>query len=169
MFLAAFVLWAVYGRYRRTVGRQRIDRGRMLTRITILGVLGVGLAATLAMTGLVALAEGLLAFALGLAAALYGLRLTRFESIPGGDFYTPNRYLGLAVFGVFLARLAYKFVALSSTPPAANSADANPFAAYGHGPLVLAPLFLLVGYYVTYYAGVLLAHRNRARREGYEA
>jgi cytochrome b561 len=71
-----------------------------------------------------------------------------------GRFYTPHTYIGLAVMLLFLGRLAYRFLYLATDPGAA--------AAYQRSPLTLGTFGLLVGYYLLYYAGILLRTRASA-------
>ena len=158
MVVVVLISFVVYRRYRRTVGRQRLSPKRMILRVMLLCVAGVflGVAVVVSPT---ALFEVLISLALGLAAAYLGLRLTKFESTSGGEFYTPNIYVSFAVFGIFVVRLLYRLVFEFQTGPSAQAASSNSFAGYGGDPLVAAPFFLLIGYYVFYYGGVLLHFR----------
>jgi len=101
----------------------------------------------------VAVAAGL---AGGVALALFGLKLTRFETTPQGHFYTPHGGIGLALSTLLIGRLAYRFVVIWPSLQAAHSADENPFASFQRSPLTSAMFALLIGYYVAYYAGVLI-------------
>ena len=154
LLAATVILFAIYRRYRRNVGRQRLSPKRMILRILLLCVAGVFLGQAVIVRPL-ALVEVLISLALGLAAAFVGLRLTKFERTSEGDFYTPNTYVSLAVFGIFIVRLAYRLIFEFQTG-APQAANGNPFLGYGSNPLVAAPFFLLVGYYAFYYGGVLL-------------
>ena len=49
---------------------------------------------------------------------------------------------------------------ISAATPHAIAADSDPFAAYQKSPLTLAIFGVLVGYYVSYYAGIL--QRNKS-------
>ena len=161
MVVVVLISFAVYRRYRRSVGRQRLSPKRMILRIALLCVAGIFLGAAVVVSP-TALVEVLISLALGLAAAYLGLRLTKFESAPDGDFYTPNTYVSLAVFAVFIVRLVYRLIFEFQTGPPAQVTD-NPLVGFGKNPLVAAPFFLLIGYYAFYYGGVLL--RSRKLRE----
>ena len=82
-----------------------------------------------------------------------------------GRFYTPNGYIGTIVVALFLGRLIYRFIAVY---PLVHQAaqnpqmQANPFAAYQHSPLTVGLYFLLAGYYICYYASVLIKSRSPA-------
>lgn len=156
VLFAAFFGFMLYRRYRRTVGRQPLVPRRLMFQAGVLAVavllllvplLGHPAAAGTALAGL--LVGGLV--------AVGGLSLTQFERTADRDYYTPNTYLGLAVFGVFLARLAYNFTrvsaqmqALSATgqPPGLNGLTSN--------MLTAALLLMVLGYYLVYGAGLLL-------------
>lgn len=155
MLMVAFVAWAMYRRVRRNIGRQPLKPGRMTFRVGLFGVIGVMSLAAYAhnpqMAG--ALLAGLVG---GGALAWLGLRHTKFETTPQGTFYTPHTYIGLFVSVLLLARLAYRFVIVYPAMQVAHQASANPFAAYQKSPLTLAIFGLVIGYYVAYYAGVLV-------------
>ncbi len=94
----------------------------------------------------------------GLLLGLLGLALTRFEDLPGGLHYTPNRWLVLALTLVVAARLGYGLwqaahgwgADLAQGLPAQGSL----FAVGG----------LLLGYYQSYLLGLRRGLRRRAAR-----
>jgi tellurite resistance protein TehA-like permease len=157
--LLALILWRVYARFRRMVGRQRLSKVRPWITLTIFPLLVVLLA-----TSAVSHPERLLvlavALALGGGLAVFGLRHTKFEPTPQGLYYTPNAHIGIALSTLFLARIVYRFVELGSLDPSAFAAG-NPHAAdFARSPLTLAVFGLLAGYYVGYAIGLV---RWRAR------
>lgn len=161
--LLAFMVWR---RVRRQFGRQPVRRGRMLARVATLGVV----AALLALSGLrdARLLEGLAGGLLGgIALGLLGLRLTRFErGVDGSDTYLPSPWIGAAVTAMLVGRLAWRFLVLM---PQAGSAGAMPAPGapnLASSPLTLLVVGLMVGYYVSYYAGLLVHHRRFARAAG---
>jgi hypothetical protein len=162
ILIGAVVVWAIVRRVRRTFGRQPVQPARMWLRIGILTFAGVAVVVTSGMRSaqmLEALIGGLLC---GAALAGLGLRHTRFEVTTEGRFYTPHTYIGLAVMLLFLGRLAYRFLYLSSSAGGTLAADPGAAAAYQRSPLTLGIFGLLVGYYVLYYAGVLFRTRSSA-------
>ncbi|HSM99663.1 MAG TPA: DUF1453 domain-containing protein [Rudaea sp.] len=153
--VAAFVLFAIYRRVRRNIGRQRVHPVRMRSRIILLGVVG-GLVLAGATRNL-QLFEGMLAgIAGGTALAWLGLRHTQFETTEQGSFYTPHTWIGLAVSALLIGRIAYRFMVVYPMAHAASQAGANPFAAYQRSPLTLAIFGIVIAYYIAYYAGVLM-------------
>jgi hypothetical protein len=158
----ALVLWVLYRRVRRNIGRQPVTPVRMQFRMGVLVVVGLLLAIPAARD--VNLLAGLLAGTVGgVALGWFGLRHTRFERTDQGVFYTPHTYIGLAVSALLLSRLVYRFFIVYPTMQAASQADQNPFAAFQRSPLTLAIFGVLIGYYVFYYAGVLGTSRNLLR------
>jgi len=132
----------------------------MQWRIGVFGVIGVVILITTIrnMTLLGGMAGGIAA---GVALAWLGLRHTKFESGPDGNFYTPHAYIGLLVSTLLVGRLAYRFVVMGPALQQVAPPDTSPFAAYQSSPLTLALFGAVVGYYVAYYSGVLAHSRAR--------
>jgi hypothetical protein len=164
--LVALMLWR---RISRQFGRQPIRRTRMLVRVVLFAVIG-GL---LLLGGLrdVRLAEGLAGGIVpGAALGLFGLRLTRFETDPvRGDCYVPNPWIGALLVALLVGRLAWRFMVLWPQMQQAGALAAGHAPGIGmapgyHGsPLTLLVFGLLVGYYISYYAGLLVHHRRFQR------
>jgi hypothetical protein len=158
--LMAFAVWR---RVRSQFGRQPIRRRRMVARITIFAVIGV----LVSLTGLhdPRLLEGLLCgAAIGAVLGLVGLRLTRFErSADGSDGYIPNPWIGGLLTVLLIARLAWRFVVLMPQLGSASVGASAP--AIGNSPLTLLVFGLLIGYYVTYFSGLLVHHRRFERAQ----
>lgn len=85
-----------------------------------------------------------------------GLRLTRWEMTPEGDFYTPNAFLGGGLVLVLAGQLLDRSSVLLIEPR--TSAAAMDFLF--HCPFTVGVFGLSAGYYLVYSAGVLV----RARR-----
>jgi hypothetical protein len=159
ILLAGLIVWGVVRRLRRTFGRQLVQPGRIWFRIGALTLAG-GMVVATGVTSGAGMLEGLIAgLACGVALGYLGLRHTRFEVTPEGRFYTPHTYIGLAVTLLFLGRLVYRFLYLSSGANGMSVADPSPAVAYQRSPLTVGIFAALVGYYVLFYAGVLLKSR----------
>lgn len=153
--MAALILLALYRRFRRLFGRQPLRPTRIKVRIALLSLVTLLLLVrSLHSTNLAA--AGLVGLAAGAALAYVGLRLTRFDSMPGGIFYTPNGYIGAILSTLLLSRIVYRFQVIYPAFQAAQADDANPFAAFQRSPLTFALFGIVVGYYLAYYAGLLL-------------
>jgi hypothetical protein len=159
ILIAALVAWGVVRRLRRSFGRQTVQPARIWLRIGILTLVG-GLVAATSVTRGAQMLEALIAgLACGALLAYVGLRHTRFEVTPEGRFYTPHTYLGLAVTLLFLGRLVYRFLYLPNGASGTFGPDPNAAVAYQRTPLTVGIFAVLVGYYVLFYAGVLLKTR----------
>jgi hypothetical protein len=157
--MGALVLWAVYRRVRRNIGRQPVQPRRMQFRIGVLGVVGV-LMAFAGLHGLDLLGALLAGVAGGAVLGWFGLRHTKFEATAQGNFYTPHTYIGLFVSALLLGRLAYRFLTIYPSMHAAATSNQNPFEAYQRSPLTLAIFGVVIGYYIFYYVGVLRMSRS---------
>jgi len=162
--LAAF---AIYRRVRGNFGPQPIRRKRMIARIAILAVVTV----LFALTGLhnpMLLAGFAGGIAGGVVLGLVGLSLTAFgQNERGADVYIPNPWIGAALTVLLVGRLAWRFVEVMPQikDPALTAGHAPPMGS----PLTLAVFGLMVGYYVAYYAGLLIHHRRFQRERGLPA
>lgn len=158
------------------VQRYRVGTARRLARGWLATVNMVGLAASVAifLVGAAvtnawvprAFAYALAGLAGGCVLGLLGLALTRWEASPRSLHYTPNRWLVLGITLVVMARLIYGFwrawqswrLAIDGTSWLVVSGVAGSLAA---GAVVL-------GYYLTYWAGVRrrLSSWHRRRSSG---
>lgn len=155
--IAALVVWRLYSRIRRMVGRQKMSVRRTWIRIAFFSVLSVMLLLGSALHPMHALAL-LGGAAVGAALGWYGIRLTRFEQTPEGLFYTPSMHLGIALSALFIGRLVYRGLLLYSASGAAS--NTFPSAEFSGSPLTLTIFGILAGYYVTYAIGLLLWRRR---------
>ena len=159
ILIAALVTWGIVRRLRRTFGRQPVQPGRIWLRIGVLTLAGGLIAATSVTRGTEMLEALIGGLACGTALAYVGLRHTRFEVTTEGRFYTPHTYIGLAVTLLFLGRLAYRFLYLSNAANGLFAPDPSAAAAYQRSPLTVAIFAVLIGYYLLFYAGILLRTR----------
>jgi len=158
--VVALIAWRMYARIRRMVGRQRYSNVRPWITVVVfpllIALLALGTRAfpQSALRSELALAGGVM---VGLGLALYGLRVTKFEKTAEGLFYTPSAHVGVALSVLFVARIAFRFVQLSTMPALAAAAPpgANPYAAYSSGPLTMIIFGALAGYYTLYAVGLL--------------
>ncbi|WP_267225408.1 DUF1453 domain-containing protein [Dyella silvae] len=158
--LMVFMVWR---RVRRSFGRQPIRRKQMMVRMVTFTLLGA-----LVVWGSLhnlRLLEGLLGGALtGAALGTVGLRLTRFErDASGADRYIPNAWIGGVLTTVLVARLAWRFLVVM--PQLQDPTMAHSAPAMGNSPLTMAILGLMIGYYICYYAGLLVHHRRFERTQ----
>jgi hypothetical protein len=163
VILAAIVLTplAIVQRYRLGTARRR---ARMW--LASINAAGFGLSAALFLTGAAvtslwipnAFSHALAGMVGGLALGLVGLALTRWESSPGGWYYTPNRWLVLAITLIVAARVAFGF--WRSWNAWRTTADYAAWAAASGAAGSLAAGAVVLGYYLMYWLGV----RRRVQR-----
>jgi hypothetical protein len=164
VILVLVVLFVLFRRVRSLITRQKIRPTAMLVRMGIFLVLG-GLVLGFALAQPLILGSAVVGLALGAGVAWVGLRLTRIETLPDGVYYTPNKYIGLGVFALFLLRLVYRLAVVVTTeggfPPQPGTAPLdNVLSQYSSDPLTTAIYFILIGYYAWYYGVLLLRFRN---------
>ena len=150
VLVVALVVWRVYARIRRVIGRQRLSAVRPWVTVVVFPLVAALVLSTSLLHPLtgVALAGGAV---VGIALGVLGTRLTRFEATPAGLFYTPNAHLGIALSLLLVVRLAWRFVMLQT---AGRGFDPQSMQ-IGSNPLTMAIFGTLAGYYVTYAIGLL--------------
>lgn len=146
----ALIAWRLYGRIRRSIGRQRLSRVRPWITVTLFPLIVVLLALQARLQPPLAGGALALGVVLGIGLGVLGLRLTRFESGAEGLFYTPSAHLGIALSTLLVCRIAYRFIVYGLP-----GAGAPPPPAQSLGPLTLLLVGTLAGYYSTYAVGLL--------------
>jgi len=144
------IVWRMYSRIRRNIGRQTLGKWRPWVTLTLfpLLVILISLGAATQPMRLLAMAGGIVA---GAVLGVFGTKHTKFENTPEGIFYTPNAHIGIALSVIFFARVVYRMFQLYSMDPGAQP-NPNDFAS---SPLTLSIFGLLAGYYVTYAIGLI--------------
>jgi cytochrome b561 len=154
------VIWRLYSRIRRMVGRQKSQAWRHWAAATLfpLAILLLGISAAFHPLSLASLVGGV---AVGAALATYGLRMTRFEATGDGFFYTPNAHIGIALSLLLVARILYRLVQIYALAAAGSGLQAQEFA---RSPLTLVIVGMIGAYYTVYAAGVLRWRRAQQRQ-----
>jgi hypothetical protein len=156
--IAALVIWRLYSRVRRVIGRQKLSVVRPWLTVTLFPLL-LAMMALAAMKQPVAIVALLAGAAIGVVLGMVGHRLTNFETTPQGLFYTPNAHLGIALSLLFAGRIAYRFMQISL----AGGAPASPYGpGFVSSPVTLLIFGTLAGYYVSYAIGLLRWRRQVA-------
>jgi hypothetical protein len=158
-FIYAFiplVLWRVYARIRRHIGRQRSRAWRHWFGMVFFPLLVVMFAVV---AGFSPVAEAALwgGCAVGVALAIWALRLTRFERTAEGFFYTPNAYIGVGLSMLLVGRILYRMEQLYL---AGGGLPISSDPSFARSPLTLAIFGIVAGYYATYAAGLLRQRRK---------
>ena len=148
LVLVPLLLWRLYSRIRRMVGRQRLSKWRARVTLIVFPLLVLMLSLA-ALTHPERLAVLALALAAGGALSVDGIRGTRFQAEPGMLYYTPNAHLGIALSLLFVGRIVYRFFEVYQGGAGTDGAD------FARSPLTLAIFGLLAGYYIGYAIGLL--------------
>ena len=164
LVILPLVAWRMVARFRHMTQRQRIGRVRPWVTLTLFPMLLYLLAMTAFVPPGPPQPQKLVWLALGLAGggalALYGLKRTRFETTADGVFYTPDAKLGMALSGLFMARILYRVGQL-----AIQGVRADEGLDFALSPWTLAPVGLFSGYFIVYAIGLLWQlHRARFAR-----
>ncbi len=156
LLLVPLVGFALYRRLRKSFGKQRYVPQLMIARMALFGLLCAGF--VVYSHAPAALLAGVGGLAVGVGLARVGINHTTFETTAEGVFYTPNKWLGLVVTALFVARLVGRIATVS---------DQVMTAAEGGVPLrspqtaVTLGLFcLMAAYYVAYYAWIMARARG---------
>jgi hypothetical protein len=147
----------VYRRFKRTFGKQPIKRRSMIGRSVVLSFIALVLVVTMPTLPMFAAAAGGLLF--GTLAALYGFKKTVFDITEQGRFYTPDKWVGLAMTSIFLGRMVSRLLVLQQVG-AFDPADGPP-AQLPRSPLTTGAFWLWSVYYVVFFA-LVLRHDSRA-------
>lgn len=156
--IGLFVVWRIYSRVRRLVGRQHFQPVRAWISLVLLPLL----AATLLLGSAVhPLRAGVLVVGLaaGVLLAQLGLQRTRFEVTPQGLFYTPHAHIGIALSLLLTARIVYRLAQLYWLPELL----AEPPQHFIRSPLTLLILGTLLAYYARYAWGLIRWSRSVAQ------
>lgn len=148
--VTVLVAWRVYTRVRRLVGRQKFSAVRSWVSASLFPILLMTLFAGTISHPLRSLSQ-LAGVAMGVALGIYGLRLTKFETVDQARYYTPNAHIGIALSLLFVGRVLYKVIhAYLST-----AGFTEPPGDIVKSPLTLLIVGTLAGYYATYAIGLL--------------
>ena len=167
--VAALVAYAMYRRLRRNFGRQQLRPARLGLRIAVLGAVGLAMM-PVALRSAAFLWTSLAGIGLGLCLAVWAARRMRFERLAGRLYFIPHAYTGIAVSALFLGRILYRFAGMAAGGSAAGGLNSNSYASMSPGAMVQSPLtvgllWVLIAYYVYYYAALLWKSRHLARAD----
>jgi NhaP-type Na+/H+ or K+/H+ antiporter len=152
--IAGLAVFLIYRRFRRSFGRQPLRPVRMWIRIVLLVLLSCSLLPSALKSGQFLFAE-LAGAVAGMALGFWGARHTRYATYEGRLHYVPHTYTGVAVSLLFIGRLVYRVAEwYGQNGMLQGAADVAP-PPMMRSPLTVGLIFVVVGYYVCYYAMVL--------------
>jgi hypothetical protein len=163
--IVALLLFAVYRRIRRNVGRQPLRPTRLLVRLMLLGVAGVGLLSS----GLhddALVVSSALGIAVGITLAIYALRHTRIETADDNLFYIGHPLIGLGISVLLVGRVVYRMgliypaIRQSGMPHSEGLGGPGALAQSLSNPATIGIAGLTIAYYLVYYAGLVAKGRK---------
>ena len=88
------------------------------------------------------------------------------DTTADGTYYTGHPYIAVGIALMFVGRLVYRFVQLNtaSAMMAPGARSVSPFAGMVGNPVTTGVFFVMAGYYIAYYAGLL--RRDVSLRRG---
>jgi hypothetical protein len=153
LLFSPLIIWRIYSRLRRAVGRQKLTRIRPWLTVSIIPLSLGTIGAFAIMFGdpwaSISLVAGIFS---GLGLAFYGLHMTKFEKTENGYYFTPNTYLGAFLSLILIGRVGYRLLQIIESDGGLDSAPPNVF----QSPLTLAIVGLVMGYYLAYMIGILI-------------
>lgn len=158
LVLIPLLVWRIYSRLKRMMGRQHSQLWRHWSAVTLLPllILALGLACMSNALALSCLGAGIL---LGAWSGILAIKLTRFESTIKGFFFTPNRHLGMIVALLFIARILYRGLELYVTSRALAPMPES-MRDFTQSPLSVLVFGMLAAYHCSYGWGLLRWRRG---------
>jgi len=163
--IALLAVFAIYRRLRRNFGRQPVAPLRMSVRIALLIAVGCALL-PFALKSADFLVAEFAGGAAGIALAFWGSQRTMYQRAGGQVYYVPHTFTGFAVSLLFVGRMTYRVVTMyisgqmtnAQLIGTANAGTDAPNVAppqMMQSPMTVGVFFVLIGYYVCFYAWVL--------------
>ncbi len=161
ILFGGLIVWSIYRRIKRNIGRQKLRPARIITSLVILSAVSVLLLSVAIHLESIKLVLGLVGGMLpGALLGLVGLRLTKFETTDEGHFYKPDTRIGLALSLLFVGRMLYRFWAVGHETAAPHSPPAF------QSPLTYFLFGLIAGYSLVYYIGLFVHTHDRKNSPG---
>ncbi len=149
LLLAPVLVWRIYSRIKGMMVRQRSIMQRHYTGAGVFTAIALITASQL-MYDLPTLAWLAVGTGMGIGYGVWGLKLTRFETVREGYFFTPNKRLGLVIAMLFVAAVMYVGFEIY-----ANKDSGKPTPRVTDYVFFMPALGLMAGYFATYSIGML--------------
>lgn len=158
IIIVVLVLFKIYRHARTEIGFQKFAKQRALTKIALMVIAGVVLLITGASNPMRYIFD-VIGILLGSMIACHSIRTSMFEWRNNAWFYRQNRWIGKCIFVLLAGRIVHKgyadIVALVGTVANAQAARHIELANYTRDPAVTGIMFMLIAYYLVYYALLL--------------
>ncbi|MEC0232438.1 hypothetical protein [Paenibacillus alba] len=152
----------IYRRTKRTIGFQKLSRGRLKFRLILFSILGLFIF-LLGFIHPIHFIGYIIGLAAGAALGLTAIRHTRFEHRLDGWYYRTHLWVEIAVLVLFLGRVVYRVAFISlATNATANPSSINPvdLTQFSKDPLTAGVFFIIVSYYVLFISYLLREEAN---------
>jgi len=154
------MVWGIYRRVRRSIGRQPLRPWRSIVRLVILSLVSVLIIVAGVLVNPLILAGFGGGLVPGILLGFLGLKLTRFETTNEGHFFVPDTRIGVALSVLLVGRMIYRMIVLQGTMQAPGH---HPPA--GQSPLTYLIVGLTCGYYIVYSIGLLIHAHDRLKQQ----
>lgn len=144
----------IYRRAKRTIGFQKLSRGRLTFRLSLFSLFGViifllGFVHPIHFIGyLIGVAGGAL---LGRTA----IRHTRFEHRSDGWYYRTHLWIEVTVLVLFLGRIAYRYASVAISAGSKTTFSPAEFSQFTKDPVTAGVFFIIVSYYILFFGYLL--------------
>ncbi|WP_410209258.1 hypothetical protein [Aquirhabdus sp.] len=147
--LIPLLIWRIYSRIKRHLGPQKSILWRHILVVVLypLVLISLSIHALQYTTSLIGLLSGI---TLGIALAVYSLRVTRFESVDQNFFYTPSAHIGIALSLILTGRLLYRLYEVCG-----GGITPEELEGLSESSATLLILGTFFGYYLSYTIGIL--------------
>lgn len=156
ILIVGLVVLILAKRGRQLMGSNRLIRPRQVLRIVFVGLALVFLVPIFVATKGLPVILGLV---VGAGLGIWSAATTRFESIDGKLWYTPNPWIGLSVWLFFIGRLFYRWIRFGAIFVATDPGLEGLTRQFG-SPWARASLFVLLAYYLSFSSAVLYRSRG---------
>jgi hypothetical protein len=164
IIIVVLVLFKIYRHARTEIGFQKFAKRHALTRSALMVIAGVVLLITGASNPMRYIFD-VIGILLGSIIACYSIRTSAFEWRNNDWFYRQNRWIGKCIFVLLAGRIAHKgyddIVALFWSVANEQVTRHIELAKYTRDPAVTGIMFMLIAYYIVYYA--LLVRKSSVR------
>lgn len=155
IIIISFILFRIYRRTRSIVGFQKFVKWRMLTRITLMTIVGVIFLVTEFSNPVMYIFDAI-GILLGGILAYYAIRTSSFEWRKDDWFYSRNRHIGMFFLVLFVGRIAFKVYQIIK----GTFVQPVQLANYFRDPSTTVMLFMLIIYYLVYYTFLIRTERE---------
>ncbi|OCT14811.1 hypothetical protein A8709_11620 [Paenibacillus pectinilyticus] len=144
----------IYRRTKRSIGFQKLSRGRLTFRLSLFSILGV-IIFLLGFVHPIHFIGYLIGLAGGTFLGLTAIRHTRFEHRSDGWYYRTHLWVEVTVLILFLGRIAYRYASIAISTGSTTQINPADFSQFSKDPVTAGVFFIIVSYYVLFFGYLL--------------